>query len=54
MITPPKSRTQSIKGDAHLTTLIDPFSFLEYLFNVEDLLPEEISQPPDEEAPEEG
>ena len=46
MKTPPQSRTQSIKGDAQLTTIIDPFSFLEDLFEQQDLS--------DEETPDEG
>jgi hypothetical protein len=41
---PPKS-TRSENGDAKLTTLIDPFLFLEDLFGEEPL---------DEEAPDEG
>ena len=52
--TGPQACTQSIKGDARLTALLDPFSFLEHLFNVEDLLAEEIPQSPDEEASDEG
>lgn len=47
MTRPPKSRTQSIKGDAQLTTLIDPFSFLEDLFKDVDLSEGEISEAPD-------
>jgi hypothetical protein len=46
MTRPPKSRTQSIKGDAQLTTLIDPFVFLtdeDFLFSEE-----EIPETPDE------
>jgi hypothetical protein len=41
-----KSRMQSIKGDAQLTTLIDPFSFLEDLFEQQELS--------DEETPDQG
>ena len=41
----PRSNTRSVKGDAQLTTVIDPFSFLEDFWE-EELL--------DEESPEEG
>ena len=43
---PPKSRSRLINGDAQLTTIIDPFSFLsdEDFFDSE----EEMSQAPDE------
>lgn len=47
MIRPPKSRTRLIQGDAELTTIIDPFSFLAN----EDFYSEEEETP---EAPDEG
>jgi len=48
MKTPPKARTKSIKGDAHLIVLIDPFSFLEDLLTEENFLEEETPEAPDE------
>ena len=44
---PPKSHTQLIQGDARLTTIIDPFSFLadEDFFDSDE---EEIPESPDE------
>jgi hypothetical protein len=54
MNTGPKSRTLSIKGDAHLTTLIDPFSILEDVFKDEDVLAEETLESTEEEITDEG
>ncbi len=53
-IRPPKSRTRCIRGDVYLTALIDPFSFLEHLINVEDFFAKEIPESADGEPPDEG
>jgi hypothetical protein len=42
----PKSHTQSVKGDAQLTALIDAAEFLEDLEDFED--EEDIPEPPEE------